>query len=589
MFKSKYLLLVLAVVLVLGITLLPSHQLHASSYVLNPSLSDEFNYPAGTTIDTGKWYFETEGHFNGEAQQYTDYQYNVPAGSHLTDYNLMTTGSTIQIVARNQSLNGYNYTSCRINSKNRMYFTYAKTEFRMKPPAATVSGLWPAVWTLGNNISEWPLGEPPSLDNEAWPKCGENDMWEYQSSKSTSYITNGFSSTGMPASTRSDIVPGNQAGVWRIYVVEWTQTSMSYWYREDTDADTVQRGYVSKAINASAENAYRKDMFYLINVAVGGTLGSPINCSFPQTLEVDYIRTYQLDGPANTPTPVPPKSLPGKIEAENYDAMSGVQTEATSDTGGGMNVGWIDLNDWMDYSTIIQQAGAYQIDYRVSSPNATGKVDFRVNSVTLATTTIPNTGGWQAWTTVSANVNLSAGTQTIRLVANVGGWNINWFQGTVAGPTPTPGPTATPAPTPTTGPTPTPLPGGSLLSQGKTATASSFQAGNEVAKGNDGSTSTRWAASGATFPQWWKVDLGASYNLSRVDINWYLSASRSYKYKIEVSADNVTFTTVVDKTGNTTLGDTSDSISATGRYVRITITGTSAGWASAYEFKVYGN
>jgi beta-galactosidase len=160
-------------------------------------------------------------------------------------------------------------------------------------------------------------------------------------------------------------------------------------------------------------------------------------------------------------------------------------------------------------------------------------------------------------------------------------------------PTPTTGPTATPTPTPTTGPTATPTPtappGGSLLSQGKAATASSFQAGNEVAKGNDGSTSTRWAASGATFPQWWKVDLGASYSLSRVDINWYNSATRSFKYKIEVSTDNVTFTTVVDKTGNTTMGDTSDSFSATGRYVRITITGASAGWASAYEFKVYGN
>jgi hypothetical protein len=128
-----------------------------------------------------------------------------------------------------------------------------------------------------------------------------------------------------------------------------------------------------------------------------------------------------------------------------------------------------------------------------------------------------------------------------------------------------------------------------LLSQGKTATASSFQAGNEVAKGNDGSLTTRWTASSATFPQWWMVDLGSSYSLSRVDINWYSSASRSYKYKIEVSTDNINFTTVVDKTGNTAMGDTSDSFSATGRYVRITVTGASAGWASAYEFKVYGN
>jgi hypothetical protein len=164
-------------------------------------------------------------------------------------------------------------------------------------------------------------------------------------------------------------------------------------------------------------------------------------------------------GPPPTATPTTPpagKVLPGKIEAESYDAMSGVATEATSDTGGGLNVGWIDLNDWMDYNVTVNSTANYRIDYRVASPNATGKVDFRVNSTTLASTTIPNTGGWQAWTTVSANVNLSAGAQTIRLLASVGGWNLNWFQGTVAGPTPTPAPTFDPTPTPTVRPTPTP-------------------------------------------------------------------------------------------------------------------------------------
>jgi hypothetical protein len=129
-----------------------------------------------------------------------------------------------------------------------------------------------------------------------------------------------------------------------------------------------------------------------------------------------------------------------------------------------------------------------------------------------------------------------------------------------------------------------------LLSQGKTATASTYQAQNTPAKGNDGSASTRWAASSATYPQWWKVDLGAGYNLTRVDIAWYSSSNRAYKYKIEVSNDDSTYTTVVDKTGNTTYGDTSDSFTASGRYVRITVTACSAGgaFASFSECKVYG-
>jgi len=50
--------------------------------------------------------------------------------------------------------------------------------------------------------------------------------------------------------------------------------------------------------------------------------------------------------------------------------------------------------------------------------------------------------------------------------------------------------------------------------------------------------------------------LGASHSLTNVTINWYLSSSRYYQYKIETSSDDVTYTTVVDKTGNTSFGDT---------------------------------
>jgi hypothetical protein len=89
----------------------------AQTWILQPKLSDEFNYPAGTTIDTSKWYFQVEAHNNGEAQQYTNWQYNVPTGSHLADYNLITTDTSIQIVARRQAYNNYQYTSVRLNSQ----------------------------------------------------------------------------------------------------------------------------------------------------------------------------------------------------------------------------------------------------------------------------------------------------------------------------------------------------------------------------------------------------------------------------------------------------------------------------------------
>ncbi|MGH8046494.1 MAG: glycosyl hydrolase, partial [Chthoniobacterales bacterium] len=133
--------------------------------------------------------------------------------------------------------------------------------------------------------------------------------------------------------------------------------------------------------------------------------------------------------------------------------------------------------------------------------------------------------------------------------------------------------------------------GDTNIAQGVAAvTASSFQVGNEIAKGNDGVTTSRWAAADGTFPQWWQVDFGSNKVLSRADIAWYSSATRSSKYKIETATNAAgPWTLSVDKTTNTTVGDSSDSFTATARYVKITIVGTSAGFASAYEFKIFGH
>ncbi|MCS7462335.1 discoidin domain-containing protein [Paenibacillus doosanensis] len=132
-----------------------------------------------------------------------------------------------------------------------------------------------------------------------------------------------------------------------------------------------------------------------------------------------------------------------------------------------------------------------------------------------------------------------------------------------------------------------------IVSQGKTATASSVQAGNAVSNANDGNAATRWAAVTNSYPQWWKVDLGSSMNITKLESYWYNSTTypRSYRYIIEGSNDDATYTTILDRTGNTTQGLTTDSFDETYRYVRVTVTGSSysGGSASCYEFIVYGD
>ncbi|MFG2919215.1 discoidin domain-containing protein [Kitasatospora sp. NPDC048298] len=130
--------------------------------------------------------------------------------------------------------------------------------------------------------------------------------------------------------------------------------------------------------------------------------------------------------------------------------------------------------------------------------------------------------------------------------------------------------------------------GDPLISQGKAATASSAEGSSYAAgKAFDGSTSTRWASAEGADPQWLLVDLGGSAGISRVKLSW--EAAYAKAYRVEVSADGVTWTTVAEeKAGN---GGTDDwpGLGARGRYVRMygTARGTSYGY-SLFEMQVYG-
>jgi hypothetical protein len=133
----------------------------------------------------------------------------------------------------------------------------------------------------------------------------------------------------------------------------------------------------------------------------------------------------------------------------------------------------------------------------------------------------------------------------------------------------------------------------------KTATASSTAGGSTPSGAVDGNaTGSLWTAADATKPQWLEVDLGANYNLALVQTA-FQNRSEYYQYKIEYSADNVTWSSYVDKTANTAPSGgqyyydaaSPTATSPTGRYVRITVTGAqNIGDAAAiYDFQVYGS
>lgn len=133
------------------------------------------------------------------------------------------------------------------------------------------------------------------------------------------------------------------------------------------------------------------------------------------------------------------------IEAEDFsDAVAisnavggtGIDTESSSDVGGGKNIGWIDNNDWIEYNVEIPMTGDYEISFRAASENGGGNISILVNSDSLTSLGITSTGGWQTWNTITSttSISLTEGTHSFRLLAASGGFNLNWWSLTLTSP-----------------------------------------------------------------------------------------------------------------------------------------------------------
>jgi hypothetical protein len=119
-----------------------------------------------------------------------------------------------------------------------------------------------------------------------------------------------------------------------------------------------------------------------------------------------------------------------RIEAEEFSSMSGVQTSTTTDAGGGEYVGWIDNGDWMNYNVSVSTSGTYTINLRIATIYSGSQLQIKkADGSWLATVNIPITGGFQTFQTISANIALAAGSQTIKIQStSSAGWNINWLE-----------------------------------------------------------------------------------------------------------------------------------------------------------------
>jgi beta-glucanase (GH16 family) len=238
--------------------------------------ADEFTQPDGTAPDVTKWGHDTggKGWGNHELEYYTSSTNN----ARIQDGKLV-------IEARQEGFGGKNYTSARLQTKDKRSWTYGRIEARIQVPRG--QGFWPAFWMLGTNIN-----------TVGWPACGEIDIMENLGREPGKIhgTVHGPGYSGAGGIGGPFTLPGGVAFAddFHVFAVE-CETNRIRWFVDDQPYFTV----TPASLPSGAQWVFNQPKFLLLNLAVGGGWpGNPDSTTvFPQRMLVDYVRVYDRTSP----------------------------------------------------------------------------------------------------------------------------------------------------------------------------------------------------------------------------------------------------------------------------------------------------
>ncbi|GAA0700790.1 glycoside hydrolase family 16 protein [Kitasatospora atroaurantiaca] len=437
-------------------------QLDAHATVPSPTgwtqvFGDDFTGPAGSGINTANWRYTTGTSYPGG-----------PAGFGTGEVETMTADTTNVALDGAGNLritpvrNGAGqWTSGRIETNRADFQPPAggklRVEARLQMPnvtGAAAKGYWPAFWMLGS---------PYRGNYWNWPGVGEIDIMENVQGINNEWATmHCGTSPGGPCNEKSGIggqrvcTPGTCQSGFHTYGVEWdrsTSPEQVRFYLDGVQFHTVTAAQMDAGTWAAATN---HGFFIILNVAMGGEFpaafggGPDGGTASGVPMVVDYVGVWQA-GPGSSPTPTPTPTPTGsptgtpppgsrdaysQIQAESYNDQSGTAVETCSE--GGQDIGSLANGDWALYRGVnFGSTPATQFVARAASGAAggvSGLVEVRLDSragAPIGSFAIANTGGWQSWRTVPANVTAVTGTHDVYLTFTSGQpadyVNLNWF------------------------------------------------------------------------------------------------------------------------------------------------------------------
>jgi autotransporter-associated beta strand protein len=237
--------------------------------------SDEFNYSG--LPDSNKWGYENGFVRNQESQYYTT---NRLENACVTNGMLIITARKEAYFLPGQLTNIADYTSASLITQDKENWTYGRIEMRAQLPAP-ISGVWPAFWMLGTNIT-----------TVGWPACGEIDILEYIGRNPYFIHANAFYGVDGVA-IGSDLwysTPTPPFDGFHTYAIDWSAQQIDFLYD-----GSVYFSYPVNYAGSGPDNPFRNPQYLILNFALGGDFGGPIwDPGLPQQYTIDYVRVYQL-------------------------------------------------------------------------------------------------------------------------------------------------------------------------------------------------------------------------------------------------------------------------------------------------------
>ncbi|MFM9580839.1 glycoside hydrolase family 16 protein [Streptomyces caniscabiei] len=406
---------------------------------------DDFNGAADTGVSTSNWQYATGTSYPGG-----------PANWGTGEVETMTNSTSNVSLDGNGNLRitpirdaAGRWTSGRIETNRTDFQPPAggklRVESRLQMPNVTgtaAEGYWPAFWMLG---------APYRGNYQNWPSVGELDIMENVQGRNQVWATmHCGTNPGGPCNETTGIgnstaCPGTtcQSG-FHTYTMEWDRSVTPETIRFSVDGTQFHSVNASQVDATTWTNATNHGFFVILNVAMGGAfpdafgggLDGDTRSGVPMV--VDYVQVLSAAGGTTTPPPTGTRDAYSAIQAESYNGQSGTLTESTTDTGGGQNIGALANGDWALFQNVnFGSTAATQFVARVASganAGVSGLVEVRLDSrsnAPVGSFSIADTGGWQSWRTVPANISRVTGTHDVYLTFTSGQAqdfvNVNWF------------------------------------------------------------------------------------------------------------------------------------------------------------------